>query len=273
MIATSPSTSTPNVPTVARIRITPEMAKHWLETANTTNRAVSQKHVQRLACDMTKGQWQLTHVGIAFDSNGILLDGQHRLWAVCMADVPVDMFVWHNVCPQSKMAIDCGKPRSMADILNLAGQNGAVRPQHLAILRNMLGGLSLSASATSDLLLLHHDAIAFAMEHLPTVAYARGLSTADVRAVMARATYSVDHTMLRDFCRKLGSGLVSSANESAIIQLRQYLMANRGSSRSLRAQRCGKVEYLLSAWLKGENPNRLVTATSELFPLPAAIAD
>ena len=79
MITTQQPQTTKNVPTVERINITPDMALRWLETTNTNNRKVSEKHVHRLARDMTDGKWRLTHVGIAFDPNGTLLDGQHRL--------------------------------------------------------------------------------------------------------------------------------------------------------------------------------------------------
>ena len=277
MITTQQPQTIKNVPTVERINVTPDMALRWLETTNTNNRKVSEKHVHRLARDMTDGKWRLTHVGIAFDPNGTLLDGQHRLWAITMSGTTVDMYVWRNVSPEVMMAIDCGKTRSMADILNIAGKNGDVNNHHLAILRSMLGSFgnppSLSPAETSQLLRTHHDAITFAIEHLPVVAFARGLCTATTRSVIARATYSVDHAMLRDFCRKLATGIVTSNHESVIVQLRQYLITSRGTSYCQRAQRYGKVERVLAAWLKGENPSRIYPASFEQYPLPEEVND
>lgn len=72
--------------------ITPEIAKTYL-TRNVNNRKPSNKTVSIYAREMKMGKWQLTHQGLAFDENGDLLDGQHRLWAVVEADVPVQMIV------------------------------------------------------------------------------------------------------------------------------------------------------------------------------------
>lgn len=264
-------------PIVKRMRVRPDQALQWLETANTNNRKVSSTHVQRLARDMADGKWRLTHAGIAFGPEGTLLDGQHRLWAVVEADIPVEMHVWFNIDPESMMTIDCGKTRSMADILNIAGENGEVTSYRLATLRAVLGGFSnppvLSPAETSQALLLHHDALAFALSHLPMVESARRISTAVTRAVIARAFYSVDRAMLKDFCYKLTTGIVTSVDEGVIVLLRQYLQAQRGASYSERMQRYGKVERALSVWLKGETLSRLYAATGEQFPLPDEVTD
>ena len=272
MIATQNLRLARTGPVVERMWIAPDLALEWLEKTNTNNRKVSQKHVDRLARDMTDGKWVLTHSGIAFGPDGTLLDGQHRLWAIVESGVSVEMFVWRNVEPEAMMTIDCGKTRSMADILNIAGENGDVSKNHLAALRGMLGGFGnppmLSPSETSKALLRHHDAIAFAVANLPTVTSARGVNTAITRAVIARAYYSVDRAMLKDFCRKLTTGIVTSGDEGVVVLLRQHLQENRGSAFSQRVQRYGKVERVLAAWLKGENPSRIYPASTEQFPLP-----
>jgi hypothetical protein len=259
-------------PFVQQMTIDPEQALRWLDTCNTNNRKVSDKHVQRLARDMAEGKWVLTHAGIAFGPDNTLLDGQHRLWAIVESGRTVEMFVWRNVDPETMIAIDCGKMRSMADILNIAGANGEVTNYHLAALRAMLGGFgnppTLSPSETSEALRVHREAVEFALEQLPVVTSARGVNTAVTRAVVARAWYSVDRTMLKDFCRKLTSGIVTSPEEGVIVLLRQYLQTNRGGSYSVRMQRYGKVERALTAWLKGESPTRLYPAACEQFPLP-----
>ena len=272
MTATQTLRLTTTDPVVERMWIAPDLALEWLEKTNTNNRKVSQKHVDRLARDMTDGKWVLTHSGIAFGPDGTLLDGQHRLWAIVESGVSVEMFVWRNVEPEAMMAIDCGKTRSMADILNIAGENGEINSHHLATLRAMLGGFgnppTLSPSETSETLRKHQDAIEFAITYLPTVTSARGVNTATTRAVVARAYYSVDHTMLTSFCRKLTTGILTSDQEGIVVLLRQHLQENRGSAFSQRVQRYGKVQRVLAAWLKGENPSRIYPASVEMFPLP-----
>ena len=266
-----------NEPTVQRVHIDPEQAFAWLDQHNTNNRKLSQQYVERLARDMREGKWVLTNNGIAFGPDGTLLDGQHRLWAIIESDCTVEMFIYRNMDPRSMMAIDCGKTRSMADILNLAGEKGEVSKSDMATLRAMLAGFgnppALSPSEASEAMRRHRDAIAFAVANLPTVASARGVNTAVSRAVVARAFYSVDEAMLKDFCRKLTTGIVTSADEGIVVLLRQHLQGNRGSSFSERVQRYGKVQRVLAAWLKGENPSRIYPASTEQFPLPEEVGD
>ena len=99
-------------PHVAPMQVTPAMAANWLENANVKNRKISDLHVKRLARDMKEGRWVQTHEGIAFDPNGVLLDGQHRLWAIIEADVTIAMYIWFNVSPQALLVIGSGKPGS-----------------------------------------------------------------------------------------------------------------------------------------------------------------
>tara|TARA_Y100000589_G_scaffold303291_1_gene315530 strand:- start:27 stop:863 length:837 start_codon:yes stop_codon:yes gene_type:complete len=278
MTATQQTQFANNVPTVECVSIRPEMALRWLEISNTNNRKVSDQHVHRLARDMSEGKWRLTHAGIAFDSNGILLDGQHRLWAITMAGVTVEMYVWRNVAPEVLMTIDCGKTRSMADILNIAGKNGEVTHQHLATLRSMLGGFvnspSLSPAETSLALRTHHDAIAFAIENLPVVGTVRGVSTATTRAVIARAWYSVDHDQLAQFCRVLSTGMIENTDDTIIIKLRDQLMAT-GSlrNRTIQKEFYGKIECVLLHWLHGETRSILRPVRAEHFMLPEEVVD
>jgi hypothetical protein len=86
--------------------ITPAKAAEWLE-ANTTNRPVSRTVVRSFAEAMKRGEWIVTHQGIAFDVSGVLIDGQHRLAAVLDADVPVAMTVFTDV---DDGAADPGQP-------------------------------------------------------------------------------------------------------------------------------------------------------------------
>jgi hypothetical protein len=257
------------VPSVIRMTITPDKALNWLENANPNNRTLSDAHVNRLARDMKEGRWILTHEGIAFSPEGILLDGQHRLWAIVEADMPVEMHVWFNVDPAALMAIDSGKTRSLADILRISGTPGSVTTKELAVLRTMLGGLkvpsSLSASEAAKALARHGCAIAFAVSVLPK---ARHLSDATTRGAVARAYYSADRAKLAEFGRMLVSGIVPNAGCTSVILLRQYLQSNTGGTWTERRERYAKTERALASYLRGESLTRLYAAPQEYFPLP-----
>ena len=77
--------------------ITPAMASEILEHHNPRNRSVSERTVTAYATDMKNGRWTLTHQGLAFDENGDLIDGQHRLWAVFFSDKEIEFLVTRGI--------------------------------------------------------------------------------------------------------------------------------------------------------------------------------
>jgi hypothetical protein len=111
---------------VARVRsrvqtITPARAAEML-VANTTNRPVSRSVVRGFAEAMRRGDWMVTHQGIAFDRKGVLVDGQHRLAAIVEADVPVAVTVFTEVDEGTFDVLDTGKRRNAADVLAIEGE-------------------------------------------------------------------------------------------------------------------------------------------------------
>lgn len=104
------------------ILITPEMAKNWLlcVDANHKNRNIRKNVVSKYARDMKRGGWKLTHQGIAFDVNGHLRDGQHRLSAIVEAGVPVRMLVTFDLEECSYEQIDTNLARTFSDACALS---------------------------------------------------------------------------------------------------------------------------------------------------------
>lgn len=108
------------------MEVSPETATRWLEK-NTHNRDVQQSKVEEFAETMKRGEWKLSTEAIAFchpwsDSAGnrheeTLINGQHRLWAVIMANKPVWFTVWWGCEPEEFGVIDQGKPRTQGDVL------------------------------------------------------------------------------------------------------------------------------------------------------------
>jgi hypothetical protein len=96
--------------------ITPRIASSYLEF-NNNNRPLRKAHIRSLAFDMMNGDWQVTHQGIAFDTTGRLIDGQHRLHAIIEAGVPIQMLVTRGCSASSFSILDRGANRSPSDIL------------------------------------------------------------------------------------------------------------------------------------------------------------
>lgn len=106
--------------------ITPAKAAQLLET-NESNRSLSRQTVRGYAEAMQRGEWQVSHQSIAVDTNGVLIDGQHRLAAVIEAGQPVDMLVTTGAPPESFAVMDTGRRRNAADALSIEGEANAVR--------------------------------------------------------------------------------------------------------------------------------------------------
>jgi hypothetical protein len=106
-------------------KIGPERAAEML-AANTSNRPLSKATVRSFAEAMRRGDWLVTHQGIAFDTRGVLVDGQHRLAAIIEADLPVEMTVFTEVEPDTFDVLDTGKRRNAADVLAIEGEKSTV---------------------------------------------------------------------------------------------------------------------------------------------------
>lgn len=117
--------------------ITPKRAALYLER-NPSNRPLRKGHVLFLAKQMQAGEWQVTHQGIAFDENGDLSDGQHRLAAIVKAGVPVNIMVSYGVARGKFTAFDTGIGRTISDVTGI--------DRKLVAVVNVLVGISQDAN-------------------------------------------------------------------------------------------------------------------------------
>ena len=256
--------------------VDPPQAFRWLE-GNTHNRPVNQLHVERLARDMVADRWRLTHQGIAFDNTGLLIDGQHRLWAIIQANVTVKLRVFFNEPTENRHVLDTGERRTNLDVLNITGEVGEVTNMLLATLRFMLTGLTTrikrhTPGEEAAHLARHRGALDYAVEHFGR-APARGVATSEVRAVVARAFYLGEHERLGHFCDVLRSGLSTGASDYVIVALRDFLVQPHRAEKAeaSRRMRYAKTEWALASFLEGRQPKRLCVSTCELFPLPEEV--
>ena len=159
--------------------ITPEYARRKLEElaklveeGTFRNRPINKKLVASYASDMIRGRWGLTHQGIAFDEHGRLVDGQHRLWAVVKAGIPVTMMVTTGLPASTNGGysiptmdvIDCGKNRTVGQKLRIShGISGA--SQVASVVRNIAyvytndREIKLSVSQVLEVMDMHEPAI------------------------------------------------------------------------------------------------------------------
>lgn len=103
--------------------ITPDEAKEILSSKNEVNRRLEKKRVDRYANDLSNGRWETENpqgTMIIFSENGNLIDGQHRLSAICKSGISALWTV--AIIPDKANAsiIDrCGN-RNIGNILQIA---------------------------------------------------------------------------------------------------------------------------------------------------------
>ena len=146
------------------MRITPDLANDWLDNRNLSssrpvnNRTMSKHIVRKYAEAMAEGRWMRTHQGIAFDSDGWLIDGQHRLAAIIEVGMPVEMMVVPNCAPETFAVLDTGFRRQAAHLIPVGGPTIAAAARALGTvtgawnLRNVVSGVFDNA-ATNDQIL------------------------------------------------------------------------------------------------------------------------
>ena len=128
--------------------ITPEMAEKMLEK-NFNNRNILQNRVKQYAEDMRKGLWTYNQDLITLNENGELTNGQHRLFAIIKANIPIKMFVAYDV--PNDCVIDKGRERNTGDALFMRGliEKEVSSTQAIAVVNAYLR-LSEKSSKVSD---------------------------------------------------------------------------------------------------------------------------
>lgn len=102
---------------VAIVDVTPKMASDWLENIFDGQRTVRDTHVSRLATEILEGRWKLSCDAITL-IKGKLGNGQHRCWAITMANRTCQCLVLRTDDDKLFDVIDSGIARTAADVLN-----------------------------------------------------------------------------------------------------------------------------------------------------------
>lgn len=107
-------------PTTTYMNVTPARAKAWLN-ANTNNRRIRWGAVDAMTRDIENGRWRNIGEPIKFATDGTILDGQHRLWAIANGTTTVRCLIIEGLPPETQKVMDTGRARTFADQLAIAG--------------------------------------------------------------------------------------------------------------------------------------------------------
>lgn len=107
--------------------ITPDDARKMLQrSAEFCNRAVKKSALKEYTESIKNGKWRYEVADpIRIDTNGFVIDGQHRLLAVIDANTPMLFYVVSNLPTDAANYIDIGVPRTHADFVALGGNKNA----------------------------------------------------------------------------------------------------------------------------------------------------
>lgn len=254
--------------------ITPKQAEKYLGF-NTSNRPLRKRLVSQYAKDMAAGNWKLTHQGLAFNCDGTLLDGQHRLAAIAQSGVTIQMLVARGVDSKSQLVMDDHAKRSAGDALSLA-RNERITQADVAIIRGAAelskGNLSASRERlTKQELDAVYDKflspIAFVREKMPN--NERGVTSAPVKAAIALAWFYVkDLARLGTFCDVLtGRILPENDGDRAAVVLREWLLRNGIQHNESRLEGFKKTQRAIVAFSEHKDIGKLY-GTATYFPWP-----
>lgn len=109
--------------TFALEQITPQQAQDLLKGKN---RHIRPTVVARYVRDMKAGNWAQNGETIKIDTNGDLLDGQHRLLAIAESGTTQELLVVRGLPPSMQETVDSGERRTVGDVLELRGEKHAM---------------------------------------------------------------------------------------------------------------------------------------------------
>jgi hypothetical protein len=254
--------------TIRREVITPEIAKRYLGR-NTENRDPRRGKILLLARAMVGKHWRRTHQGIAFDRNGRLVDGQHRLKAIEESGIPVEMYVFRGLDVDAYMGIDQGTARNPVDIAKSYGVNmdAKRRATNNAISNSVSSYQAITAQEELDLFMEREEAIEFAHSAIPHGHHA----VASIRAVIARAWYGRENRpKLRALCETMMTYYVIRDEDETIVNFCKWHMANkdRVGTGAAKGDLYRRFEKAVAAYFEGRVLKRIDPVDAEQFPIP-----
>lgn len=218
---------------VKTVLISPDIAAKWLKTSNgnprwpSGNRIVDKSRVKIIAEDIKNGRWVPSNNSIAFDSNGNLVDGHHRLSAIVLSGKSVLSIVVRGIEDEALLHVDENRSRSISQRTGIDSRTVGAINCHFCMLRHSIAVRSESSETINN----------FAKSH-PSIFKARELSrkgnnhtlgekSSVVHALMCALDYGVSEEYLRSFILSVNTGFVDDSSESAAIVTRNMLINSK----------------------------------------------
>lgn len=254
--------------------ISPEKAKLLLET-NTQNRSLSKLRIQAYAQDMLMGNWD-ENVGdvISIDEDGILRNGQHRLWSIVKSGVGIHTWICRNV--SSNGIYDNNRKRSNSDQISIVRpdfENFYKSTQYCAIARSLIANITnghnrrpVTAKEIIDFTENHKEDLDGFFLKLPWYTYSK-ISIAVVKLSLFMAYMSkVDIDNILKFYEILCLGMSTKQEEFPVIAYRNYLKDS--SLVTTTHEEIGRCQWALKKYLSGSCVRSSRVPKELIYPFP-----
>lgn len=245
----------------AKIDITPEKAKFLLNHCNRMNRRINSTHVETLKRDMENGHWYSDIDYIGFDKNGNLVNGQHRLKALSVANIDF-ITLKFDFDVEQHISMDTGRNRKLTDQIAIAKKlgNDFFTKDFKSIMISILKfkGNNTNISSTELCLLWDKYKEPFNICENNNLFDLGKINNIAVKASIFLAYLSnVDLNILIHFSKVLRTGITESEYDIPIIRLRDELFDLRGSSKALDLKRAAYTQQCIYNIINKSTSNRL----------------
>jgi hypothetical protein len=251
-----------------RVTLTPTLAAVIFRKHNGRNRDFTLSKAKRWARAMERGEWKLTHQGIAFAAGtNKLFDGQHRCAAVVMSGCSIEFWVFRRHDPDVIDAIDQSDKRSAWETLKLGGiadskEKEQITRRVIAYTRHAEGNDEApSVIEIEQYVLDHNDALNEALTLARESEQENSLAESTMKAKDAAAVIHLMQVgeapagMIRDFVFSLQRGAESREGGVIVPMAKMLIKASRAEQRRDRMSRDQIFSTLLKAymhWARGE---------------------
>lgn len=270
-----PVTYLPNGWAVAVVDIDPDLATEMLQRNADNQRQLKDAVTARYAQDMMLGKWHLTHQAIAFDKNGKLHDGQHRVSAVVASGETVPFLVFFGAGGKDEMSvIDTNKSRTLVDASKVMGHdfgkddaamlNATIR---FGVKNFQVYTAKLTNSTKMELLTRNAERLRMVSQWFGASKLSRKLGPTPVRCAIVCASFHVEHETLSRFVSVLTEQADPEPHELAAKSLRQFVTtAENVTDTEVYLKACRAIQ-LFDAGQNVSN-GRLYACAHNPYPLP-----
>jgi hypothetical protein len=243
------------------VTLTKDMVDAFL-AMNTSNRPIKKGVVEKYKRDMANGHWRLTNQGIGVSTDGVLLDGQHRLKAIKECGYPpVRMVIVQGLEPDAQNVVDQQAKRSSRDIFGIVFDTkvASITPAVLKCLLKyeaLFGNTSTDSHSVDELFEIYSKVEVSMIDIMEITKIERGFWPAPCLAAMVLYHYQ-DHAtyeQISTFEKQVRVGECLT-RKMPTYHLRNMILTTRKTGNGMNVQqlRYEKTKRALLAYVNGES--------------------